>query len=222
MSTESKNILDRPPKNIPYTSKFAYTLMIGNRTPVVSPGEKIELEIYFSGWGIPEKVKLQCNFSFPELIDLHNPGNLSYCIKLAQDSKTEQLSPVAGTPFITNVKIDYYGFTSIVNPAYFFRLPMDKMPDNGFPRIMAESAWDTHPPLLVQLNTSPKAPSGDYYISLVFTYGNSENILQDSQTTQIHVNSWWERNQGWVSFLGILIALLSLIVTAIFSVIQLV
>lgn len=65
------------------TSNAVYSIVTCNRTPKVNPGEKLEIEIFLSGYGIPEKNKLSIKWSSPYVIDKKNPGFFSYCIAAA-------------------------------------------------------------------------------------------------------------------------------------------
>jgi hypothetical protein len=63
---------------VPPSREFvpAYRLVSRNRTPTVSPGGTVEIEMFLSGYGVPEKNKLHIQWSSPHVIDKKNPGSL--------------------------------------------------------------------------------------------------------------------------------------------------
>lgn len=51
-------------------------------------------------------------------------------------------------------------------------------PSYVLPQITSEVQWDEISPIFIELNTSKKAPPGDYTIDLVFTYSEKKDIKQ--------------------------------------------
>jgi hypothetical protein len=203
------------------SSDTAYSLIIRNRTPIVKPGQTIEIEIFFSGYGIPEKNKLVVQCSSPYIINKTDPGTYTISIGSDIDPSTGKIIGGGGNANLVTAKMSDIGITVPLGKGFFAENTQQKnIPDYGLEGIVSESVWDYNPPILFKINTAKNAPSGDYDISFVFTYGNEQNISQDYKTAQFHVSSWWERNQGWIGIVGAIIALLSLLTTAIFELIN--
>jgi hypothetical protein len=197
-----------------------YSIVSRNRTPRINPGGKVEIEIFLSGYGMPENNKLYIQWSSPYIINRKDVGILTSCIAFIEDRTTGKTQPAAGNKFADSpdnppLRLLPTGATIILNRGYFSDDPVFSK-DKGASKsklvpIMAESSWDDLPPLYLKLNTAKDAPSGDYDISFIFTYGDSQNLLQDYKLVQFHITSWWERNQGWVVPIGVVIAFFSFI-----------
>jgi len=205
-----------------------YSLVTRNRTPKLAPGKPVEIEVFLSGHGIPIKNKLQITWSSPYIVDKGNPGNLRYCIKCFTDPKTGLEHCLTGSRYIDGWGLTLTDLTVTLNRGFFLEVvavpaeretgPKDKevkFPEFGIKPVASEKTFDGNPPLLLVLNTTQDAPSGNYDVTFVFTYGNDQKLQQDYRTVPFHITSWWERNQGWVAILGTAVALGSLLASAI-------
>jgi len=195
-----------------------YSLIIRNRKPNIKSGDTLELEVFLSGYGVPEQHKLIVQWSSPYVIDKDNPGFFTTNIATATD-KTGKITGVAtGKPYVQKMNISPIGTTIVLGQAHFWEKPSDNtMPNNGLRGILSESEWDNEPPLFFKINTAKNAHSGDYDITFTFTYTNAKYVFQDYKTTPFHITSWWERNQFWIEIAVGAIALASLVITAISS-----
>lgn len=179
----------------------AYSLIVHNSTPKMKPGETLHVELFISGYGTFLKDKLSVTWSSPDVIDTKNPGNY-----------VADHNPPIG--------IDITGVIMWIEPKYFtMSVPNAKQnPPYGFPQIIPESqVVENEYPLLFNINTSKTAPSGDYNIVFIFTYGDDNNVYQDYKTTSFHITSTWERTQDIWEGCAVVIALASLLWTAIFT-----
>lgn len=192
-----------------------YSLIIRNRTPCVKAGGTLEVEVFLSGCGIPERNKLIVQWSSPYVIDKDSPGSFTGNVVLATDKVTGKQQIGTGKTYSKSVNMDPIGATIILNQGYFWENPRLPSDPKALRAVIGEWEWDGEPPLLLKLNTSKKARPGDYDITFTFTYGDAQNLAQDYKTTGFHVSSWWERNELWLAILAILIALASLIATAV-------
>ena len=189
-------------------SGYVYSLILRNRTPRVKPGDTLEIEVYLSGFGIPEKNKLFIYWSSPNVIDPKslNPVSVTF-INFVPNIVPERYHIPKDSPTYT-VQFDSTGARFSVPKPYFMMLVGDSSSNSSsqFPGIGADHAWvssaSPSPPLLVTLNTSKAASSGDFDVTFVFTYGNEQNPLQDYKITQFHITSWLERNQWWIAIIG--------------------
>ena len=100
------------------------------------------------------------------------------------------------------------------------------VPSTVYPRILGELAYgDGEPPVLLELNTvgPPRlrdyifsadnkiASSGDYSVNFTLTYGNDQKTYQAQTYAEYHVNSWLERNIGFLRVIGVFLSILALI-----------
>jgi hypothetical protein len=180
-------------------SQVALSIVLHNTTPTIQKGETLEIWALISGSGIPEKNKLIISWSSPNVIDKKDPGTI-------------QIGD--GDP----IGIDPNGNITILPLEFFSNSPIvAASPNFGLPLIKSETSLRERQPIILKLNSSKTARSGDYDISFIFTYSDGISMFQDYKTTQFHVSSWWEQNQTWMQILAVIVALLSLITGAVFS-----
>lgn len=197
-------------------SHCIYSLILRNRNPTVKQGGTVEIEIFLSGYGIPNKNKLVIQWSSPYIIDVKNPGNLTSSIAATGDKVTGEIKGVVtGKKYLDSHKIGIIGMTINLVIGFFMDNPNFENVPNGLMGIISEDEWDKEPPLLLKVNTAKNAPPGDYDITFAFTYSDSQNFYQDHKTVQFHISSWWERNQAWITIGATIVAFLALIMTAI-------
>ncbi len=201
------------------SNNIIYSIVTRNRTPKVKPGGKVEIEVFLSGYGMPKKNKLNIQYSSPYIINKEDSGNLSSVIAFYNDNNTGEAKPVSGKKYKKGHKLDHIGACVIINKGYFLKVPREpregEVAKSEINRVMSENSWDNEPPLLLSLNISRDAPPGDYDITFILTYGDEQNLLQDYKSVPFHITSWWERNQGWIGFVGVTIALISLLISAV-------
>jgi len=194
-----------------------YSIVTRNRTPMVNPSGKLEIEFYLSGYGTPEKAKLNIQWSSPYVIS-EKPGRVTYCLEPFFDKAENQWK----SALITD-DINPTGELTILDKRFFKEMPsLVKDPkkekeaaEAELRPVRSEYSLDRHPPILWSINIASNAPSGDYDVALTLTYGNEQNLRQDYKTVPFHITSWWERNQGWVTPIGVSIAFLSLLIATI-------
>jgi len=193
----------------------AYTLIPRLITPSINSGDKIEIEIFISGYGNVEKNKLFISFSSSALIDKENPGSIETCIKTITNTKTNEISPLAGKEHIQSHSCNEVGVIIRLAKGYFLDHPTLRPPppDDMLAPIMAEGKWDNLPPIFLTLNTSKKTPPGNYDVNLVLTYSEEEEIRIDNKKVQVHVKSPAEKHWKKVTIIAISLAILSLIAT---------
>ncbi len=204
--------------NPSWATEAVYSIDAHIRNTEVNPGDPVEIDIYLSGYGIPAKNKLLIIWSSPYVINEDDPGNITTTIK-NYDINTETL-----TLGLTNIPLKREGNISgeigegFVLNLGFFAHPMSiipgPFPQTGFKTVMGEWNWNGNPPILVKLNTRRDAPSGDYQVSLIFTYGNDTNPKQAFDVVQFHVKSTWDRWEPRVVVAGSVIAFIALIIAA--------
>jgi len=213
MESQNKHLQQVSPQNIG-GQKVAYSLSTRNRNPVVAPKKTMQIEVFLSGYGMPEKNKLFIQWSSPDVINQNRPGELVSSIKCATDQDTGKMWPIVGKNGLETFKLNPVGGVVTLNRGHFFDAPREYM-DFELPSVISEYAPDPlQPPLLLTLNIDKDAPAGDYEVVFVFTYGKEQELMQDYKSVPFHVTSWWERNKAGVYISATIIALITLVTTA--------
>lgn len=192
------------------TEGVAYSIVCRLRTPVVNPGQRIEMEVYLSGYGMPKQNKLHLAYSSPYVISRENPGVILSAIAVAKHKTTGQImQPVSGKPYLQEHKCDMVGATVTLNEGYFLPIPEEraKRVEQSFSTVMSEWMWDGYPPLLVTLNISKTAPAGNHNLYLTLTYGDGHQISQDQKCVTFYVTNWWDRWKSTTTTIGLCLAI---------------
>jgi len=192
------------PSGVFADSPVIYSLVIRNVTPQIKPGDTLEIIVLFSGFGIPLQNKLYIAWSSNSVIEQSNPGY--YTVGNGQ--------PVGIDP--NGLMVDFDNNLFSITTGGSGKYP----PDYGFPLVVGETSLNNQYPIVLTINTSKKAPPGDYDITFVFTYSDNQNIYQDFKTTPFHISSTWERNQLKFQIAAVSIALASLLLVATFNVLR--
>lgn len=97
-------------------------------TPVVHAGEKIEIEIYISGYGPMKQNKMDINYHAKELINTNDPGVIMPGIGIGRDATSgEPVMVLRGKPYVEHYekaypgghKLDRWGLTTILHEGFF-------------------------------------------------------------------------------------------------------
>ncbi len=189
-----------------------YVLMPKLLTPDVDPGTTIELEIFITGAGPVETNKLFLNYP-SAIVNKEDAGEVIASISTALETGTNRIiTPVAGNHYLTKFRCDAIGIVITITQGFFLENPHDNPTKSGeLRRIMAECKFDNHAPLLLKLNTSKQAPSGDHEIGLALSYSSSGEIEITKETVKVHIRNWVERHPR-IIVAGIIASILSAIV----------
>ena len=196
-----------------------YIVLPRVRTPSVNPGDNIDIELFLTGYGVPQRNKLYIAYS-SQLIDASNPIRIQSSIAVASDGKGEKRA-LTGTEVLQVNDLDIAGCTMNLNKGYFMDRPQEKVPADGIPQLTSEVTWDGHPPLLLMLRASQRAPAGDYDIHFALSYSDDAGMEISMARAIVHVRDWWERHRGQATVTAIVIALLSLASSGLYSAVNL-
>jgi hypothetical protein len=189
-------------------SPVVYSLVLRNRTPVINPGDSLGIEIFLSGYGVPKKNKLDVKFSSPYVVNIKNPGTLTAGISVLLNATTgEIIRPITDLP--KTYKLDEVGADVTLNYGFFLSMPDTKFNSNEVDQIVSETEWNGSAPILLTINTSNDAPSGDYDVIFTFTYGDEQLLSQDQKVAHFRITSWWERNEWWITIIGVILAFIA-------------
>lgn len=204
------------------SSDTSYSIIARNRTPTINPGEILEIELFLSGYGIPEKNKLHVQWSSPYVVNAKDPGYIEEWITAEPNGSKGRIN-IRGSSEPRRIPLNETGAT-IRLQRYLFA-EVQTVPEYGFANVAAEGKWEVEgipeavPPFLFLINSDKKAQPGDYEVSFTFTYGKYQDLLQDHRLVQFHVTSRLERLQ-WLLYLGVIIAFLSLVLSAIGAIVD--
>lgn len=202
-----------------FSLQASYKLILISRVTEVNPGDRIEIEIFLSGYGKIARNKLRLCYS-PDLVDKEDSGVIESCISSARDKNTgKYLHPVSGKKYIVSHNLTQDGAYIVMEEGNFDDYPQTngaragrsrrRASIFGYPSIMSEYKWDSHPPILLKLNTSEKTPSGDYEISVILTYSDGKFVHTEKAFIPIHVKTLIERHQWKIAVIGLAIAVTS-------------
>lgn len=189
------------------------------RTPHVDPGDSVEIDIYFSGYGTANRGKLYIAHQQPYALDEEETGTVISSVGgVIEDNEYRSL--VTGEPAFeegvaskinVNASGTYIGLTEVLfSDDIGGRIETETL----LPQVIGEGTYDEIAPIQLILNTSDDAPPGDYSIDMVLTYGTKDSLKQSVGEVPIHVNNRREQLEPWptrAGILAVLIGLLSLI-----------
>jgi len=156
----------------------------------VNPGETLNVEIYFSGTGIPKDAKLHVQHPYPEIVSSPDDVIVSQSIKI--NNEGEIVTGNRAKYRVANENISINGFTSGVSPAFFN--PIDNN-SGKIEQIYAEKKHDGLAPIDFSLKTYSDAQPGDYDIIFTLTYSDGSEIRQESESIHFHINNFYEQHK---------------------------
>lgn len=169
-----------------------YSTIAVNRTPTIDPGDTIEIDLYWSGNGVPDKNRLYLNYN-RNLVNKDNTGEIRTFVKKAVDTDTGEVFPVSGTEHMQKSELEIPG-TEIGFVETLFHPDSQARPDHMLSGVISESDHEGHSPVEVRINTA-KCPPGEYSVAAVFNYQINDIIKQDRVDIDIHVNTWSETHR---------------------------
>jgi hypothetical protein len=203
-----------------------HTLVLVNKTPRINPGEQVNIDIYLSGYGVPERNKLHIQWSSPHVVARDIPGHIEGW--LDHESLGDGVIKPKKRSVPMTSEVDPIGITLGLPISYFIDVPREPRPEDAISlrQTASEGAWvepsledsEPKPPISLTLNTAKDAQAGDYRIMFTLTYTNKKRLRQDYKEVPLHITSKRERLQErwqWFVYVGVLAAILSLILTGI-------
>ena len=220
MELTDDNVIEYNEKILPLLkdTEPLYSIVPRVRNHDIKGGDNIEVDIYLTGLGIPDKGKIVLILSSPNIIDDSCPGISKSCIKLSQENLNgkDMIVPVCGKKYVEEHELDPNGFTFHLVKSYFLPLPNLPAPDTQqihMPEVMAEKQSDGYDPISISLKTLEKAKAGDYEINVILTYTYQNIIKQASDKVKFHITNWWDRNGARVITVGTISTFILLVLT---------
>lgn len=175
------------------TSEAVYSIDASLSNPTINPGDILEIAVYLSGYGIPDKYKLTVIWSYPKVIE-EKEGNITF-LDGYEISGGNVMVRFKTVPLGVGNSSASFAAWVVPSNAIFATVPPFVQPDFpekiGIRMVMGEFNWGGNPPILIELKTSTNAAAGDYQVGLTFTYGNETNPKQDSKFVEFHIRSMW-------------------------------
>jgi hypothetical protein len=180
--------------------KASYVLIPKLLTPIIDPGEQIEIEIYLTGSGELAANKLVIILSSKHLVNHTEPGKIQFSMGIETiDETTGEGFLITGDELTNSGQgshdLNVTGLTIRVSEAYFHKSSEDDMP-GYLNQIYGEGTFDDVAPFVLTINTREKIPKGDYSIDMAFTYSDrdSQEMTTDHKVVTVHVTDFIEKH----------------------------
>ncbi|SDY39806.1 hypothetical protein [Hymenobacter psychrophilus] len=168
----------------------------------IDPGDTVVVDIYITGYGQIANSKLAL---YPPISILADSGS---AVSYGFDYQQERVRWGGHTTAVSErgIVLPTAGPDDEPWPGYtrFFDVSEDPAP-----RIVTEASQGDNgtAPYTLNLRLSSRAKSGDYNVTLVFTYFNGETWQTSRADPKFAVRNVFERNERVISILGVLAAI---------------
>ena len=195
----------------------SYTLIPMPNEVIVNRGEPAEIDLYISGLGTIKENKILLRIP-PKLLDSKNPGEIvgGEIICVGENSSDVVARLKTNTVDITNMEI------SLSECTFMAAVDEDSMERTlKAPMLLSERDNNGYSPIHIKMNIAKKAPHGDQYVYLVFTYTDGTKWYQDKEQIKVHVNSPYEQFYIYhLIFIGVVVAIIGQFIIASYKIIQ--
>lgn len=200
-------------KDKPRTGKFAerpgsYEQAIRVLTPVISSGETVEVEQYFTGYGEIKSAKV---VFYPS--DDFFDSKVSYILNSIKE-KTKDVLVFGGNKTRFESTGVTFGLQGFMKEGWEESTLFIDTGDGPAPQVLTETKQDEAPFKYV-LTTLRTIKPGTYYLEFYFTYFNGEVWKSSSKKIEFRVQNFFERHDvviGWLALAATISALARFIV----------
>jgi hypothetical protein len=197
----------------------SYELIPVLRTPSISPGKDIEIDLFISGSGQVDTCNLTIMHAHPELLDLdrEHPGKIYRGVVYDQE----------GGKFLRGREcIEDSGYSAVVNTnqnGTRINISPQLLSDNSSDSEAEASLGDlerTHPtegnesPFRICLFTDSDADPTDYEITFVLTVTKNGDVFTERESVKPHIKTYREQHERSITYAIVgsaIIALVSLV-----------
>ena len=172
----------------------------------LTPGDSLELDIYFSGYGEIEGSKLF--FSTAKGIFQEDSSYVKH--SLYRDGN--YLDWGRTTQYMKNPSRFSLTFSGLKLPDWkepSIYLDFDDRDSNNYILISERDA--IYAPIHIHFPIKQNAPSGNYYATLVYTYFNGQEWVGSTQRVDFKIDNWVEAHPRSAWGIGILVAIIVVI-----------
>lgn len=182
----------------PQNASSAFTVVLTSPNLVVNPGENLTLNIYFPGFGTS---------LFDTKLNIYTDGKfLVEGLKCNTWGSNPNITP---TPFAV---IDGIHVGEMFNT---IESSIITIADTGITKDIVKAPADAKiiiPSEDIFHELCCSKISGDHEIYAVFTYYDGDKWYLEKSTLKFHVTTWIERNGWWITILGVIIAVISIVI----------
>ena len=197
-----------------------FTLIPVVVTPAIDAGDYIKIDYYVAGrvpYGRQDEVqRSRLSVNVGGILTESSKVSLSITQKLDKSGQRLQIQRVNRFDKMTTYTPTkgMNTFSVKIPEAFFFVNSELDDPNNLFdsPPLLAEVSDDV-PPCRLTMKTKKPQRSGRYVINSTLIYEQNDKVNIDKVVNEIYINSWYERNQRWVTLTLVFTALASLLYT---------
>jgi hypothetical protein len=206
-------------KDKPRTGKFAnkagsYEQAIRVKTPVINPGDPVEIEQYFTGYGEIRSAKAIC---YPSG-DLFNATDSYVLMSLKENEKGLLVFGGDKQPFKdTGITIDLNA--GILHEGWRECTLFFDITQGGTPQLLTETKQD-EAPFKYHLLTLKKIKPGNYYIEFYLSYFNGEVWKSSSKKVEFKIQNFFERHDVVLGWLALAVTISALVRFTLIPIIQ--
>ncbi|WP_152422028.1 hypothetical protein [Natrialba chahannaoensis] len=194
-----------------HDQKSCYNIISVSRTPEISPNGTIEIELYYTGFGYPDKGKIYLNFGG---INPDNEGKIVSSMRIGETNDGSKVV-ATGEDYLHENEFpddEISGFVHLMEPSHFApaKIPDSTTIEDVIAPNMGENKHSGHPPLVVHIPCSGLTP-GDYKITATLTYADGEKVENSTDFVEVYVQNWVERNQFELRLIAVVLGLTGLL-----------
>jgi hypothetical protein len=190
-------VLKDKPRTGKYSGKFgAYEQALRIKTPVISPGEKIEIEQYFTGYG---EIKSAKGVFYPS--DDVFDKKKSYVLVGLKEKEKDLFVFGGERKTFTDTGITF-SFAGFIKDGWDESTLFVDIGEGEPPQILTETKQD-NAPFEYHLETNQNIRPGTYFIEFCFTYYNGNVWCSSSKTAEFKVQSFFERHDTLIGLVAL-------------------
>jgi hypothetical protein len=198
------------PRTKPHASApGSYEVAVKIAKPLITPGELLEVDLFFSGYGEILQPKI---FFFPSarVFDV-SKSSIRSGLHRDEDGSIKWGGQISKISAVDPVHIGIMGleYGNWAEPTAFFDAD-----DNGN-SVFTEYLTDGHAPISLSFQTNNAVEPGKYYIELTFTYFDGQKWRSSLKRIEFTLTSFLERHQRKLAWYGVTVSAIGLAIAII-------
>lgn len=212
-----QSLTSSPARSGPFAEETgAFSILLRTSGKSANPGSVLTVECYVTGYGVIRAAKLLalCPYGILE------PGKSQVHDSFGPIGKQSDGSPQWGFGRLSRPYDEGKGpvvFMGIRTSGFdettaFFDLNFASRDRAQMPsEVLATEMKIGRAPVEYELHLSKKARTGDHTLQIALTYFNGHDWCISEKEISFRVSTWWERNQGWLSVVGVVVGVIGLL-----------